>query len=335
VRAVRHIALVGIIIVGLLLPSAAFGATQAALRARLQTLKAQSARAGQEYMKAYWALDETAVRLKKTNKKIAKTEKKLIIATEQLNSRANNIYRREGLDVVGFLVGAQSFEEFTTRMDYLSRIGKADAGAVAEVKALRASLLAQKKELVAERKVRSKETAKLKKQRNALQKRLASTEAEYKKVQRQLDASRSGGRLPSGIAGAAGPNGMVFPVRGSNYYSNTWGASRSGGRRRHQGTDIMARRGTPVVACVSGTVQARSNGLGGKTIWLRGSNGWHYYYAHLNRQIVRSGRVQAGQVIGTVGSTGNAAASSPHLHFQMHWHGGGAVNPYPYLRRME
>jgi murein DD-endopeptidase MepM/ murein hydrolase activator NlpD len=239
------------------------------------------------------------------------------------------------MDMLGFLVGARSFEDFATRMEYMSRIGEADAGVVAEVKALRASLMAQKKKLTAERKTRSKEVAKLRRQRNALQKRLSSTEAEFRKVQRQLDASRSGGALPAGIAGAAGPNGMVFPVRGSYYYSNTWGASRSGGRRRHQGTDIMARHGTPVVACVSGSVSAKSNGLGGRTIWLRGNNGWSYYYAHLQRQIVRSGRVKAGQVIGTVGSTGNASASAPHLHFQMHWHGGRPTNPYPYLRRTE
>jgi peptidoglycan hydrolase CwlO-like protein len=165
--------------VALVMPSVALGANEAALRARLQTLKSQSARAGQDYMKAYWALNETSVRLGKTNKKIAKTKKQLAAANKQLNSRANNIYRREGLDLIGFLVGSQSFEEFTTRMDYLSRIGDADATAVAEVKALRTSLFAQKKELVAERKARSKRTAKLKRQRNALQERLATTEAEF------------------------------------------------------------------------------------------------------------------------------------------------------------
>jgi len=319
----------------LLLPSGAWGATEAALRARLQTLKSQNAQAGRAYMKAHWALDETHVRLSKTNKKIAKTKKKLAAANMRLNSRAGNIYRREDLDMLGFLVGAHSFEDFATRMEYLSRIGKADAGAVAEVKALKASLTAEKKRLTAERKSRSKRVAGLKKQRAVLQKRLASVEAEFRRVQRQLDASRSGGSLPAGIEGAAGANGMVFPVRGSYYYSNTWGASRSGGRRRHQGTDIMARSGVPVVACVSGTVHAKSNGLGGLTIWLRGNNGWSYYYAHLSRQIVSSGSVSAGQVIGTVGSTGNASAGAPHLHFQMHRHGGSPSNPYPYLRAME
>lgn len=319
----------------LLVPSSATAQTLSALKARLEELKAENAAAGRAYMRAYWALDETDVRLERTSKRIKKSEKNLAKARQRLNRRANSIYRREQLDILEFVVGASSFEEFVNRLEYMSRLGAADAEAVAEVKSLKARLLAQRTRLREERKRRAKDVAHLKRERTRMQNRLASKQAEFARVQGQIAARRARGRMPSGVVSMPGNNGMVFPVVGSYYYADTWGASRSGGRRRHQGTDIMARRGTPCVAISSGTVSSKSGGLGGRVIWLRGDNGWLYYYAHLDRWAVRSGRVKAGQVIGTVGSTGNASGGSPHLHLQMHPGGGGPVNPYPYLRAME
>jgi murein DD-endopeptidase MepM/ murein hydrolase activator NlpD len=305
------------------------------LKSRLEELKRQTKKAGDAYSRAYWQLDETEVRLQKSERRLAKTERQLRAATKRLNGRVNNMYRGRGVEFVDLLVGAVTYEEFATRIDYLQRIGSADAEALAEVKALKRRLLLERRTLLAQRKTRSKDLKKLRAQRNQLRKRLRVLNADFLTVKSRLDAARSGGRRPSGVRAVAGPNGMVFPVVGSYYYANTWGASRSGGRRSHKGTDIMAPHGTPCVAVLSGTVDARSGGLGGRTIWLTASNGWQFYYAHLSSWAVTSGHVSAGQVIGYVGSTGNASGGAPHLHFEIHPGGGGAVNPYYYLRSME
>jgi murein DD-endopeptidase MepM/ murein hydrolase activator NlpD len=313
---------------------AAPGQSAEQLSAQLEKLKRDTKEAGDEWDKAYWRLDEVELKVDKTDKEIARTKEELAAARALLGLHAAAIYRRSQVSPVEVLVGASSFEELVTRVELMRRIGKSDADTVAEVKRVRDKLNKQRSRLASEKRDAKDAVVSLKAQRDRLQAKLKSKEAEFAKVKAELDAVRGGSNRPSGQAAVAGPNGMVFPVVGSYYYSDTWGASRGGGRRRHQGTDIMAPRGTPVVAILPGTVSSKTGGLGGKTIWLSANNGWSFYYAHLDGWAVRSGSVKAGQIIGYVGSTGNAAGGAPHLHLQIQ-PGGSPVNPYPYLRRME
>ncbi|MHB1344167.1 MAG: murein hydrolase activator EnvC family protein [Thermoleophilia bacterium] len=148
-------------------------------------------------------------------------------------------------------------------------------------------------------------------------------------------ASRSsGGSNSSGSS--VGGSGWVFPVQGPSSFINDWGFARSGGRS-HKGTDIMTGRNTPIVAVVNGTIKranSSDSGLGGVTLWLTGSDGNSYYYAHLTSiadGIGAGTKVSAGRVIGYAGNTGNARGGEVHLHFEIHPGGGSAVNPYPTL----
>lgn len=127
---------------------------------------------------------------------------------------------------------------------------------------------------------------------------------------------------------------LVYPVAGTrSYIKDKWGARRAGGTRKHKGIDIHARKGTPVVAITDGVIVERDHTLiGGKTLWLKGKHAWTAYYAHLDKQYVREGqRVRKGQVIGTVGNTGNARSTPPHLHFGVK-QGKGWVNPLPLVK---
>lgn len=129
---------------------------------------------------------------------------------------------------------------------------------------------------------------------------------------------------------------MAFPVEGAgpSAVGSRFGASRDGGRRSHQGVDIFAPRGTPVLAASSGQVGRVSNTrLGGKVVWVRDAvRESSVYYAHLDSQHVRSGQaVETGDTLGFVGNTGNARTTPPHLHFGIYRRREGAVDPYPFL----
>ena len=114
---------------------------------------------------------------------------------------------------------------------------------------------------------------------------------------------------------------------------STWGAARSEGRT-HQGIDIFARRGTPVIAATEGLVaRIGENRLGGTVVWVYGPGRQRHYYAHLDRvaETLETGdRVAVGDVLGYVGNTGNARGTPPHLHYGIYAMG-GAINPYPLL----
>ncbi len=140
--------------------------------------------------------------------------------------------------------------------------------------------------------------------------------------------------------------GLAMPVQGvlPADLSDTYTDSRGGGKRTHEALDIMAPRGTPVLAVGDGSIaKLFLSKPGGITIYQFDPKGkFAYYYAHLDGYaagLAQGQQVRKGQLLGYVGSTGNANPEAPHLHFgifrldaEKRWWTGTPINPYPYLR---
>jgi murein DD-endopeptidase MepM/ murein hydrolase activator NlpD len=138
---------------------------------------------------------------------------------------------------------------------------------------------------------------------------------------------------------------LLLPVQGiqPSQLHDTFNEARGGGTRPHEALDIMAPRGTPVLAAIDGTVEKLFTSVpGGLTIYeFDRARTRAYYYAHLDRYaegLAEGQALRRGDVIGYVGSTGNAAEDAPHLHFaifvlgpEKHWWQGTAIDPYPLL----
>lgn len=178
-----------------------------------------------------------------------------------------------------------------------------------------------------------------------------ATKRAVKWIQRRLGLPRTGvadarllARLGLRVRSTAGARAVVrptpgqyvrvFPVAGAHSYSDDWGAPRSQGG--HEGTDIMADRHTPLVAADSGVISKISRtetGLGGIYLWIRRPDGIQFYYAHMQsiaEGLELGGAVTAGQVVGTVGNSGDARYGATHVHFEIRrdW---TPFNPYPEL----
>jgi peptidoglycan LD-endopeptidase LytH len=133
------------------------------------------------------------------------------------------------------------------------------------------------------------------------------------------------------------PQSLPIPITGlrPTVLRDTWGAPRGSGRR-HQGIDIFAPKGTPVISTTHGLIsRVGQNELGGNVVWIFGPSWQMHYYAHLDSfGPIRSGDlVMAGDVIGYVGNTGNARGTPDHLHYGIYASGAGAINPFPLLQQ--
>ncbi len=253
----------------------------------------------------------------------------------QLRKRVRAAYQGTGVGFFQVLLNSRSFQDFSVRYMALQRQSLSDEGIILQLRKKRADLESKERELSDQRGVEEDQAASLRDQARELTISFAQAE--------ELVANLEGKLRPDEIAqlfrmGGTPGDGVripldACPVNGPHYVSNDFGAPRDGGTRKHQGNDIMAPMGTPIVAPLSGTITLlQSGGKGGLAIFETAVGNVAFYFAHEQEISVHQGQeVKAGEEIGNVGNTGNAAGGAPHLHFELHPGGRAAIDPYPSL----
>lgn len=241
-------------------------------------------------------------------------------------------------DTSAALFGSHDVMTEIRRHTLLQHANAKDDAAITELRVLDEDLGLQKADLQRKREEAARAVAQLESEKAVLASTVADAQRAYDELVTRLAreaASRAaaeraaqqavGASRRTGTVGGTPVAGFLCPVRGS--FTNDYGDARSGGRA-HAGTDIFAGTGTPVAAVKSGSLVLESGGAGGNAATLNASDGNSYYYAHFSSYAGGARQVSQGEIIGYVGSTGNASA--PHLHFEIRT-ASGSVNPYATL----
>jgi murein DD-endopeptidase MepM/ murein hydrolase activator NlpD len=244
---------------------------------------------------------------------------------------ARRIYMASNSDTLDVLLSSESVAEIASRSQSLAQVSRSDEESLQDLSLADSRLRELQDDLITTTDGLTAVRSRLDAESNRLQSQFEALTAEYDDLKQKIaEAARK-------TAAAASPqvvfsaSGMACPIAALNSFIDSWGYPRSGGRT-HQGTDMMAAMGAPVVAITDGRITYEGTGVtAGKWLILSGDDGHSYYYMHNQSNLVASGRVKAGQKIATVGDTGNAIGGPPHVHFEYHPGGGGPVNPYPLL----
>jgi murein DD-endopeptidase MepM/ murein hydrolase activator NlpD len=285
-----------------------------------QTVKVERLRSRQEELLIDIATVDEGIRTLEVS--MAEIEARVVAA-------ANRLYRTSDTMALQGLLSAQSFGELQSGAFALAHLSELDAATLDDFERAEANLQRLRDDIMEKSSALGRTRSQLNEETDLLQDRFRAVTAEYNRLKRKLAAAA---RQAFGVV--VNGKGMTCPVAAPHSFIDSWGFPRSGGRT-HEGTDLMAAMGAPLVAITTGTVTEPPVGaLAGNWLILSGDDGNNYYYMHNQKNLVTHGRVRAGQQIATLGDTGNAKGGSPHLHFEYHPGRGGPVNPYPLLMQV-
>jgi murein DD-endopeptidase MepM/ murein hydrolase activator NlpD len=311
-------------------------------KADLERAKAELAEIQSELRDATYAwnvamtrLDQTRADIALTRQRIGDLQRRLDRIQRRLERRAVLAYTVGPANVIDALMSASSFSEFSDRLEFLGSMTQSDVDLSLEQALAQEQLRREREDLAAlsERQVATARQLDAVRDRIderflALQQRVSDLTADYRKELAARRALVLIGQTPNTGPIGTGSALQVCPVAGPNSFVDSFGWPRVG--HTHQGIDLIAPFGTPIVAAHAGTVSHSSSSSGGLQAYVRAPSGTYTFYAHLSSFSSASGSVGAGTVIGYVGSTGNAGSTN-HLHFEYHPGGGAAVNPYQIL----
>jgi murein DD-endopeptidase MepM/ murein hydrolase activator NlpD len=333
-------------LVAVALVSGVTGATPALADTKdeLDAAKAELARIQDELASATYAWNAAMSRVDATERemvlvrgRILDLQARVIRIGARLERRAALAYAAGPASTIDALLSSSSFSEFSDRLEFLGSMTQADADLALEQENARVELRRQQGELAALVERQRQTTRELADVRGQIDARFADLQARVDELtskyhdeisaQRELDLL---GQTPSTNAGpVVGGSGIqVCPVAGPNSFVDSFGWPRDG--HTHQGIDLISPFGAPVVAAHPGVVSHSSSSSGGIQAYVRAPSGTYTFYAHLSSYSSAGGSVDAGTVIGYVGSTGNAGDVN-HLHFEYHPGGGAAIDPYGML----
>ena len=322
----------------------------------LEGLMAQAAEMWQRVQDAEARYQQISADLEKTRENLHDAQNEFAALQKRLDARARETFMAGPGTELEFLFGSTSLADLSARLEYVSAVSETDVDLAIGVQNLKNELAAEKQE---EERLRASRAAALRHARDEK----AAVDANLAEQQRILDdleakkahavelAKRLDRKLQRELEALTGVqffDGVfeVCPVDAPRAAYDGFGAPRfGGGYHPHAGNDIMAPMNTPIRATFNGTASTSVNGLGGYAVYVYGANGYTYN-AHLAQPGV-SGSVNAGDIIGYVGISGNA--TTPHNHFEWHpyqipesWpvspYGysviGSAVNPWPLLSQV-
>jgi murein DD-endopeptidase MepM/ murein hydrolase activator NlpD len=293
---------------------------------RAQTRKIRALQKGMNRLatrisRAEVEIQRIEIRLDKLQRQMVKLQIRAALLQAKLDERSREAYMSGGVPVL-YVLTATSAADAASRMSFLTEMNRRDAVLAAKVRETTERVAQIEAEVVRGGQIVELKKRALEMDRERLQRKMAESRRLAARVRGRIEQIQTEISLIRPFA--------MCPVDGPHAVSDNFGAPRpepGGGFHWHQGDDIMSPTGTPIVAPFDGVASVSHSFLGGLAVYVHGEYGY-VYNAHLS-ELGTLGEVEAGDVIGYVGSTGHS--SGPHDHFEWHPENGKAVDPYAFL----